>query len=378
MTIGIITALAAALVIAVSWKYFFSTKNNLEDPCEKLRQNAVKAGERYEKWRRLVIEQINERNQLKAELAELAQKKKKCEKEYKKLKDAFNEGGVTIAGENDEAWWEERKRLREELRAKEKACKKLVEEWEKKRQRLRELEGALKQGRLMEELSRESYPEAWERYRECEKRQKEKEETPTTSEQAPCCPSGFWVGIVAREGGSLFLPGLESGVIYILCLDNPDVSATLKWRGIRVGPALGGGAGVELILLSGPQFPCKTEDAVSDVISGLGFDLSAGPALADYLEGIAKSGGKLAKLLEDSAGAAAKFEKLKNALKGSDSALKDGIKTRLSAGGMSAGTSGFTGVTIPLAGLGVNVGLWWTIPETCELVSWSGCPPCDE
>ncbi len=376
MTIGIIAAVIGLVLLFISARYYFSPKYKKAAPCRKLKEKALEAGERYERIRRRLVELINERNQLKEQVDELAGQKEKCDAEYQNQKAEFNAGGVTEASNNDDAWWEERERLRQKLHAKEEACKKITKELAEKRSRLHEIEGNLEQGRLMEELSRETYPEAWKAYRDCV-REKVKQPTAVSDEANICCPSGYWMGIVAREGGELFVAGLESGVIYLLCLDNPDVTATLKWRGKRAGPGLGGGAGIEFIFLNGPQFPCKTEEAVSDVIGGLGFDLSAGPALADYLEGLAKSGSKLAQYLDDVSGAKAKFDKLQDALKGGDSGVKEGIKQQMAAGGMSSAGSGFTGVTIPISGAGVNIGLWYTFADTCELVSWSGCRPCD-
>ena len=69
---------------------------------------------------------------------------------------------------------------------------------------------------------------------------------------------------------------------------------------------------------------------------------------------------------------------VKDFLKGSGSKVKDQIRQSGAAAGTSFGGSDFTGVTIPLTGIGVNFGGWYAIPETCELVSWSGCKACDE
>ena len=310
MTIQTIAIIAGGIFLLWGIKIFLSPRNTLvKGPCKKLWDAAVAAGKRYEKLRELVIRQLNELANLKEEIEDLQERKRKCEEEYQRQKDAFNEGGVTPATGNDDAWWEERRRLREALHAKEEACKRLTEELERKRERLADLEGQLTQGRILEELSRETYPEALKRYRDCVKRQKE-EEASTYDNEEPCCPTGLWIGIIGREGGELLVAGLESGIIYLMCIDNPDVTAILKWRGIRVGPALGGGAGVELIFTQGPKYPCKLEEQVANVIGGWGFDLSAGPAIADYLESLAKSGGKVARVLEESSGAKAKFDKL--------------------------------------------------------------------
>ena len=379
MTIQIISVIVILGLIFLGLKVFFSPRNNIvKGPCKKLWDAAVAAGKRYEKIREVVINQINERNRLKEEIKDLEERKRKCDEEYQKQKDEFNKGGVTIATDNDEEWWAERQRLREALNRKKEECERLTEELERKRQRLRELEGLLTQGRILEELSRETYPEALKKYRDCVKRQKEKDEVTADESEEPCCPSGYWIGIVGREGGELAIAGLESGVVYLMCLDNLDVTATLKWRGIRLGPGLGGGTGLELIFLKGSKYPCKVEDQVANVLGGVGFDLSAGPSFADYLEGLAKSGGRLTQVLDGASGAKGKFDALTDFLKGSGSAVKDGLKQRAAAGGASAAGSGFTGLTFPLGGLGLNVGLWYTIPETCELVTWAGCKACDE
>ncbi len=380
MTTQTIVLIIGGILLLWGIKVFFSPRNiGIKGPCRKLWEAALAAAERYEKIRKAVIDLINERTQLKEGIKDLEERKRKCQEDYQKQKDEFNEGGVTPVTENDDAWWEERRRLREALHAKEEECKHLSEELERKRQRLQDVENRLTQGQLLEELSRETYPEALKKYRDCIEKQKEKKEVSAPNEnEAPCCPSGLWIGIVGREGGELAIAGLESGVVYLMCLDNLDVTATLKWRGIRVGPGLGGGAGVELIFMKGPQCPCKVEEQVANVLGGIGFDLSAGPSLADYLEGLAKSGGKLTKALEGFSGAQGKFDALKKFLKGSGSAVKDGLKQHGAATGGSAASSGFTGVTFPLGALGLNIGLWWTVPQSCELISWTGCKACDE
>lgn len=379
MTIQTMAIIIAGVLLLWGAKIFFGPRKNLvKGPCKKLWDAAVAAGKRYEKIRKLVIDQINERNQLKEEIKDIEGQKRKCEEEYQKQREEFNESGVTLVAENSDAWWKERRRMKDALNAKEEECKLLGDELERKRRRLHDLEGRLTQGLILEELSRETYPEALKKYRECEKRQKEKEEVSIDESEEPCCPSGLWIGIVGREGGELAIAGLESGVVYLMCLDNLDVTATLKWRGIRVGPGLGGGTGVELIFMKGPEYPCKIEEQVANILGGVGFDLSAGPSFADYLEGIAKSGGRLTQALDGASGAKDKFGALTDFLKGSGSAVKDGLKQRASAGGGSATSSGFTGLTFPLGGSGLNVGLWYTIPETCELISWAGCKACDE
>ena len=45
---------------------------------------------------------MNERNKLKEEIEELETRKLECEREYQKLKDEFNSGGVRPPSENDE------------------------------------------------------------------------------------------------------------------------------------------------------------------------------------------------------------------------------------------------------------------------------------
>lgn len=379
MTIQIVAIILGVVLLLVGVKIFFSPRNGLvKGPCKRLWDEAVAAGERYEKIRKAVVDLMNERNKLKEEIEELETRKLECEREYQKLKDEFNSGGVRPPSENDEAWWEERRRLREVLRAKEEECSRLGEELDRKRQRLKEVEEELIQGRILEELSRETYPEAVRKYWECVERHSGIEEKPVGGNgEKPCCPSGLWIGLVGKEGGELAVAGLESGIVYLMCLDNLDVTATLKWRGIRIGPGLGGGAGVELIFVKGPQYPCKVEKQVASVLGGIGFDLSAGPSISDYLEGLLRAGNQIPRALEGASGAQTKFNALKDFLKGSGSAVKDGLLQRGAAGGSSAVTAGFSGFTFPLGGIGINIGLWWVIPETCELISWEGCKECD-
>ena len=129
----------------------------------------------------------------------------------------------------------------------------------------------------------------------CEKRAETTTDDGTTSEPPPtspsspdqtqtgpppesgCCPSGNWIGINIFSGGILFVGGVEWGLIYLVCIDNPDRTAIVSWRGARGGLGLGAEiSGGLFLVLGGPKHPNELEKSIESILSGVDFDLSLG------------------------------------------------------------------------------------------------------
>jgi len=223
---------------------------------------------------------------------------------------------------------------------------------------------------------------------------------PTEAEESTCCPSGNWIGVNVFSGGTFFVGGAEWGIIHLVCIDNPDRTATVSWKGYRVGPGLGAEiSGGLFVVVGGPTHPKELEKSVESILGGVDFDLSLGASWTKLAKASVKSGRSLKQLktvveqLRDGSKALDKARKAGNiqeatqiAAKNSglvkelvrdgklgklaDAAAEVGTKSALS-GGQALGS----GVNIPL-GVGLQVGIWNVFGVEAMLQAWDGCEEC--
>jgi len=227
--------------------------------------------------------------------------------------------------------------------------------------------------------------------------------TDPTSEPAPepdCCPSGNWIGINVFSGGMLFVGGMEWGLIHFVCLDNPDRTALVAWRGARGGLGLGAEiSGGLFLVVGGPKHPNELEKSVESTLSGVDFDLSLGTSWTKLAKAGVKTGRNVKKLkaaveqvrdgskaldkarkagnIEEATRISAKnAEVLKDLVRdGTAGKLADTVAEVTTKGGLSAGQTKGTGVHIPL-GIGLQAGVWYTGWINATLQSWDGCEKC--
>lgn len=252
----------------------------------------------------------------------------------------------------------------------------------------------------------------------CEKRAETTTDDGTTSEPPPTspsspdqtqtgpppesgrCPSGNWIGINIFSGGILFVGGVEWGLIYLVCIDNPDRTAIVSWRGARGGLGLGAEiSGGLFLVLGGPKHPNELEKSIESILSGVDFDLSLGASWTKLAKAGVKAGTNVKSLktaVEGVRDASKALDKAHNAgnieeatrisamnadvLKqlvrdGTAGKLVDELAEVSVKSGLSGAQTQGSGVNIPL-GVGLQAGVWYTGWVSAMLQSWDGCEEC--
>ena len=230
--------------------------------------------------------------------------------------------------------------------------------------------------------------------------------TPTAStsgdEEPPpvCCPKGNWIGLNISWGGILAVAGVESGVVTLFCIEDPERMAVIKWSGTRVGLGLGGEASAGLFLVfDGGVHPNELTAVVPKIVGGWGWDISVGVSWTKLLKGAGKAGKNAERLKElfeavkeartatkalskaRKAGSIEEATKIAAAHAGTFKRLiregaADDLTNLAAKTASSAKQAGGTGVNIPY-GKGLQVAGWKLVNVKAELIELDGCKACD-